>query len=326
MKTAIWLCACASLLGSSLASGAVTRDIEVLREGTAHRDLYALAVNPQDPDSLVAVGGFGTLLTSEDGGKTWTQDSIDLDRALLDVDLVGEHEIVVGQSGLIMVRDGDEKWQEVEVDTDARLLSVSTNSSGLTFAVGQFGAVLRSLDGGKTWQKLALNLAEKIEGGYDPHLYEVQVSEDGVATVVGEFGLIMRSTDKGLNWVIVNTADESLFALQLRDDGTGFAVGQSGAIFRTLDGGESWSRLENKLDANLLGVWSTPDGRVTAPGFRHMLVSDDNGETWQQVDNLDVNRGWYIDARVVEGTPGVIAVGYSGRIIRLTKASEQNPN
>ena len=318
MKTATWLLACVGLLGAASASAA-QRNIEELRSGTAHRDLYALAVNAQNSQSAIAVGAFGELVETRDGGKTWQSNNIDTERALLDIDLVGEHQIIVGQTGLVLIRDGDEPWQEVKVDTEARLLGVSTNASGLTFAVGQFGAVLRSRDGGKRWQKLDLKLAQIIEGGYDPHLYDVHVSADGVATVVGEFGLIMRSTDGGDNWVIVNTSDESLFAMQMRDDGVGFAVGQSGVVFRSEDGGKTWARLANKLDANLLGVWSTPDGKVTAPGFRHMLVSDNNGETWQQLENQDVNRGWYIAARTIGSEPGVVAVGYFGRIIRITE-------
>lgn len=322
MKTALGLIVCAGLMATTLASASTQeRDIEELRAGSAHRDLYAMAVNADNQDSVIAVGGFGAMVTSKDGGETWEAEKLDTDMALLDIVMVGEHQIIVGQSGLVMIRDGDEAWETVEVDTDARLLAVGANQDGLVFTVGQFGVVLRSRDGGKNWQELKLNLADKIEGGYDPHLYDVHVADDGVATVVGEFGLIMRTTDDGANWSIVNKADESLFALQMRDDGAGFAVGQSGVIFRTENNGENWSRLDNKLDANLLGVWSDPDGTVTAPGFRHMLVSDDNGETWLQVENQDVNRGWYIDASVVDGKPGVLAVGYHGKIIKITKAA-----
>ena len=50
-----------------------------------------------------------------------------------------------------------------------------------------------------------------------------------------------------------------------------------------------------------------------------MLVSDNNGETWQQLENQDVNRGWYIAARTIGSEPGVVAVGYFGRIIRITE-------
>jgi len=308
-----------SMLVATTATATSERTVKELHKGTDHRDLYAMAVSTEDSNAITAVGAFGTLLVSKDGGETWENNNIKTDQALFDIAIAGEHQVIVGQTGLVMVRDGDGPWKEVEVDTDARLLSVDTNRAGLTYAVGQFGVVLRSLDGGDTWQKLDLKLAEKIEGGYDPHLYDVHVGEDGIATVVGEFGLIMRSKDQGKNWVIVNTSDESLFALQIRDDGVGFAAGQSGAIFRTENGGENWARLDNKLDANLLGIWSSPDGTVTAPGFRHMLVSDDNGESWRQVENQDVNRGWYIDARTISGKPGVIAVGYSGKVIRIIK-------
>lgn len=321
MRFATWVLVCAALLAATVASAdTAERDVKVLHAGTAHRDLYAMAVDPQDDNSVIAVGGFGALVTTKDGGETWKDAKLDTDMALLDIIIEGKRKIVVGQSGFITIQDGDGKWKQIPSGTDARLLGVGGNSAGLTFAVGQFGIVLRSKDGGDSWQRLDLKLSEKIEGGYDPHLYDVHVSEEGVATVVGEFGLIMRSSDAGEHWDIVNTSDESLLALQIRDDdGVGFAVGQSGVVFRTEDGGKNWTRLDTDLDANLLAVWVTRDGVVTLPGFRHMAVSDNNGESWLKVQKKLVNRAWFADVAKVGDTPGVVAVGVAGTIIRITR-------
>lgn len=322
MKTAIWLFAFASILAASLASASTAdRNVEVLHRGTAHRDLYAVAVDPLDSSKVIAVGGFGALVTSDDGGKTWKDTELKTQKALLGITIEGKRKIVVGQSGFIVIHDGDGKWKQIPSGTDARLLAVGGNSSGLTFAVGQFGTVLRSKDGGDSWQQLNLHLPDKIEGGYEPHLYDVHVSPDGITTVVGEFGIILRSSDAGETWEIVNTADESLLALQIRDDdGAGFAVGQAGVIFRTGDGGKTWTRVKSDLKANLLAVWVTADGVVTAPGFRHMAVSDDNGDNWLKVKDAIVNTAWFADVTKVGDTPGVIAVGVAGTIIRITLA------
>lgn len=284
--------------------------------GTAHRDLYGLDFS-DDGASGVAVGDRGSLVWSSDGGKSWQRQDMATDMALFDVALSGKRELVVGQMGLVRYRDGEGEWQNADSGTEERLLGVDLNADGLAVAVGTFGTMLRSTDGGATWTPVDFNLADHIEDGYQPHVNDVHVSADGTVTAVGEFALIVRSTDGGQTWSIVHQDEVSLFGLEIRDDGVGFAVGQEGLVLRTDDAGETWRALDTGIYANLLGVASTADGTVVVPGMRHMVISRDGGQTWQQLENGDVDRNWYIDA--VASGAGTFAVGHTGRVIRIDK-------
>ena len=293
------------------------RSITLVVEGTVHRPLYGIAFH-QDLQRGVAVGARGTVMMSDDGGRSWITEKLDTPLSLIDVAVQGERRVLVGQMGSIWVSESGEGWRAVESGTEERLMAVDMNAAGLAIAVGSFDLILLSHDSGETWEESPLQLAPHVEGHYDPHLFDVQVNPDGSALIVGEFGLILRTADGGRNWDIVHQGIASLSGVHVRPDGTGFAVGQDGAVLRTLDGGKSWTSLDTPTSGNLLGVWSTGEGEATVSGMRYMIVSDDDGDSWRSVTDAEVNTNWY--GKMVAAASGIIAVGHSGRVIRVARA------
>ena len=293
------------------------RSITIVADGTVHRPLYGIEFH-EDLQRGIAVGARGTVMTSGDGGRSWVAEKLETPLSLIDVAVAGERRVTVGQMGGIWVNDSGEEWRAVDSGTEERLMAVDMNAAGLAIAVGSFDLILLSYDGGETWEESPLQLAPHVEGNYDPHHFDVQVNPDGSALIVGEFGLILRTADEGRNWNIVHQGIASLSGVHVRPDGTGFAVGQDGAVLRTLDGGKSWTSLDTPTSGNLLGVWSTGDGEVTVSGMRYMIVSDDDGDSWRPVTDAEVNTNWY--GKMVATASGIIAVGHSGRVIRVTRA------
>lgn len=321
-KPVVWLLAGLALC-ASVAAGAARQVIPVTT-GTVHRDLYSMALAPDGHG--IAVGAFGSMVFTQDGGETWVHKNYPTRRGLFDVAIGGDTTVVVGQGGIIMVRQGpDGQWQEKDSGTEQRLLSVDMNANGFGVAVGTFGTLLRTIDGGRTWALATeMNLIEKIEGGYKPHLNQVQVLADGTALVVGEFGVVLRSTDRGATWEIIRQGEASLYGLYVRDNGVGYAVGQQGTVLRTRDAGQTWAAVETNSDGNFLGVYASGDGTVIVPGMRHMIVSDDGGQTWTEVTAGDVDSMWYMDAAPSDN--GILAAGHSGRIIRIVKGQDGAQN
>ena len=293
------------------------RSITIVADGTVHRPLYGIDFH-DDLKHGIAVGARGTVITTDDGGRNWVSGRLDTPLSLIDVAVQGDRRITVGQMGSIWVNDSGEAWRAVESGTEERLMAVDMNATGLAIAVGSFDLILLSYDGGETWEESPLQLAPHVEGFYDPHLYDVQVNPDGSALIVGEFGLILRTVDEGRNWDIVHQGIASLSGVHVRTDETGFAVGQDGAVLRTTDGGQTWTSLDTPTSGNLLGVWSTADGRATVSGMRYMIVSDDDGENWWPVTDAEVNTNWY--GKMAATDSGFIAVGHSGRVIRVARA------
>ena len=317
-----WAILALAVLSATMAGGmarAIADDsgasVQVVREGVAHRPLFGIAFS-EDGMRGVAVGDRGTAVSTNDGGNSWVVEDADTDMALLDVALAGTRAISVGQMGLVLVRiDGDE-WKEQSTGVEERLMSVDLHPDGLAVAVGGFGQVQISTDGGVTWSAQDTAFSSFIEEGYDPHLYAVEITKSGRVIVAGEFGLIVVSDDRGASWRVARRGDESLSALHVRENGIGFAVGQNGIVLKTVDFGDNWERVDPGLGGNLLGVSSTPEGLVIVPGMRNMLVSHDDGATFVPVNDPDVNSNWYQQAAA--GSSGTFAVGHTGRIVRIS--------
>lgn len=287
--------------------------IDVLVRGTVHQALFAVDFEGQNG---VAVGADGEVQSTVDGAKTWTESKLPTDLALLGVHTDSARTLAVGQAGTIFLRRAGGQWEKVKSETERRLFSVSSNASGLSAAVGEFGALQVSEDGGATWQTISLDwLKIGTEGGAEPHLYGVNVAADGAISVVGEFGLVLRSADRGRTWSVQSKGTASLFAIQILEDGKGFAVGQDGYALKTRDHGLTWVGLDIGSRAILNGVHAAPDGQVVVTAMRELLVSKDGGDTWTAVNNPEVTTAWFVG--VGASGPNVVAVGQAGRIIRV---------
>lgn len=308
----VGLLAC-SLALPLAASGEPTQ----IYRGTAHDALYGLCLKGQQG---LAVGDAGLVLESADGGQSWETAPAFSDKALLDVSCGAGSSLIVAQEGGIF-RLSDGAYQAVESGTDARLLSVANNSDGLAFAVGAFGTILRSEDGGQSWESLSTDWEAILNDFVEPHLYDVTVSEEGVVTIVGEFELVIRSPDGGETWETAHTGEASLFGLNLDDNGGGFAVGQDGKIIRTEDGGVTWTEIESPTGGILLSVWSSEGGEVLISGIRNLLYSNDEGATWTVREGGDLNTGWYqglviTDDNSPHGEAALLA-GHQGSVIKV---------
>jgi len=298
------------------------KTIKVLVAGVPHDALFGLSF---ENGSGVAVGAGGSILESSGQPETWihvAQDASQL--ALLAVDRRQGRTVAVGQTGTVLVETAPGQWKAVDSGTQMRLLAISINRSGTAVATGEFGAVIKSVDGGLSWTSIApaWKGIVNVNGGAEPHIYSVNVSDDGEINIAGEFGLIVRSTDGGASWRILHGIDAhapSIFALLLAPAGGGnsYAVGQSGAILVSTDGGASWRETASGTSANLLGIAASADGRIAVTGMRAMLRSTDAGASWQSVQEGDATTEWYQAVRLDPASGQFIAVGHAGEIIQI---------
>jgi len=298
-------------LGTGNATGAEeAQTFSVRYQGIAHDALYDICFNDSQG---FAVGVAGTLLLTDDQGASWHPLAPLGSGANLGLDCVSANVLAVGQGGAIFRREG-ENWSKVESGTEARLLDVSANDAGLAVAVGGFGTVLKSQDGGRSWEPLSFDWEALVNDFVEPHIYDVHVSPEGKVTIVGEFGLVLHSVDGGDTWNMTHRGEASLFALELDGD-VGYAVGQHGAVLHTEDGAQTWRELASGTDANLLDVLTDRDGVVHVTGIRTLLESADGGNTWVSRQPGDVSSRWYQSLGMSKA--GVFMVGHSGRIVQI---------
>lgn len=257
--------------------------------GHPHDALYAVSFEGQRG---IAVGDFGLVVSSNNGGASWERrPAAFTDLALLGVARRDGRCIAVGQQGAIFTSADCAAWKAVSPGTTARLLAVDVNSVGIAYAVGGFGTLLKSTDWGNHWEAVTPDW-QVLTKGIEPHLYSVQVAADGTATVAGEFELILRSTSTG-GWRVLHTGNKSLFSLRLLQNGEGYAVGQEGAILKTNDSGSTWQSLKSPTNAILNDVFADANGRAAVVGVYTVLVSDDYGKSWRRDPSKEVGRSWY---------------------------------
>lgn len=327
MRSAIVSFISAAVFGLTSAAHAADKPDGVIRtlvQGIPHSAFFGISF---DAGQGVAVGMGGAISTSTDAGATWAPIKQDVSEyALLAVERRGSHTIAVGQGGIVLVEESAGKWVKGESGIDNRLLSVSVNSAGLAIAGGEFGTLIRSEDGGKTWEPAAPDWSqyadESAPGTGEPTIYSVHVAESGTITIAGEFGLIFRLDAGSDQWRVLNplvAGTPTIFATHLSDSASrnSYAVGQRGQVMISTDGGENWFANPVKTESNFLGVASAPGGKVVITGMRVMATSKDGGITWNQVVEGDVTTDWYQAVRTEKNSGKVMAVGHSGRIIEI---------
>jgi photosystem II stability/assembly factor-like uncharacterized protein len=107
------------------------------------------------PERGWVVGEDGLILSTADGGKTWSAQASGTSHALLGVAIAPSAVvIVVGEAGTILRSTGDANWSAVESGTAAALNAVAA-SDQLICAVGAKGTTLESTDDGRSWTAAA---------------------------------------------------------------------------------------------------------------------------------------------------------------------------
>ena len=154
----------------------------------------------------VVVGGFGTVLVSEDAGTTWIQAELDwmelqpegLEAHLYDVAISAEGDILIcGEFGMVLASSDRGKTWRVQHRGEASLFAMHLDDQGLGFAVGQEGTILRTTDMGQSWQSVESNSAA--------NLLDVWHSAQGEVVAIG-IRALLRSNDKGTNWSPISDA------------------------------------------------------------------------------------------------------------------------
>lgn len=315
--------ACSAALGGWAQAGD-THSQEIIWQGTPHDALFSVAFNERVG---YAVGAAGRILawTAETG---WQEEVNPNPLSLLGIATAAEHTVAVGQMGVALSRQNG-NWKAVDSGTPERLFDVDVNATGQAIAVGAFGAVLASTNGGQQWQSVKPQWGGwfgdpdgRLGDFFEPSVYGVQIQADGTAFACGELSLIMHSTNGGQDWTRVHAGSSSsagvsptLSAIRIAESGLGFAVGQEGTVLRTRDGGQSWSSVDLGTHANLLAVDVSTQGEVVIAGMRAMFTSRDGGASWEQIRSADLDRGWYSEVAWTE--QGALAVGHQGQILML---------
>ncbi|OXI33532.1 WD40/YVTN/BNR-like repeat-containing protein [Burkholderia aenigmatica] len=241
---------------------------------------------------IVAVGEHGLVLLSDDDGKKWRQaQRVPVSATLSAVTFAdAKHGWAVGQWGVILTTaDGGESWETQRVDTsvDQPLFSVIFTSARDGIAVGLWSLMLQTHDGGKTWAKVTL---PKPPGGgkADRNLYHIFADRQGSLYMVSEQGMVLKSTDGGRNWDYRATGGKgSLWTGVALPDGRIVVGGLLGSMFQSSDGGATWSPLKAETKNSITEVVATGNALLAVGLDGLVMTQHADGAPFEVVQRQD---------------------------------------
>jgi photosystem II stability/assembly factor-like uncharacterized protein len=235
-----------------------------------------VAVSFPTPTTGWAVGHDGVVLRSTDAGATWTRQ--------LDGKAAGAAMVDYYARGA--VKDADPKRAEAAAEEAKRFAAQGAENPFLDvwfendksgFVVGAFGLILRTADGGSTWEPWL----HAVDNPKAQHLYAVRAVGADVY-ITGEQGLVLK----------LDRAAGRFRAVEVPYQGTLFGVtgnsravvvhGLRGTVLRSGDGGRSWQTVPTNLQVGLTASTVDADNRILIVSQSgHVLISTDDGASFK---------------------------------------------
>jgi photosystem II stability/assembly factor-like uncharacterized protein len=281
-----------------------------------------------------AVGHGGVILHSNDGGMTW-QKQFDGDLANKSIieqsqDYVEQLEQALEQASEGELEDLEYELEEAEYSLEDALADAEVGASKpfldvmfvdakKGFAVGAYGFLFATEDGGRSWT----NQGGRLDNLDRFHLNTISQIPGGTILIVGEAGVIFRSSDLGESWEVLDSPYEgSFFGIQgLVEKGHALIYGLRGNLFRTTNSGSSWDEVESNTESSLMGSSFDGNRKVSIAGNSGVIaLSEDGGETFTiniRESRLGNTALTYVKRQqmVLVGEYGVLVVTPSGNDI-----------
>ena len=186
------------------------------------------------------------------------------------------------------------------------------NQNGLV--VGDAGLMLKTSDGGKTWEKMEVDMRPPGAGqnpgggggfgrGGPAPLYNIYFVDENVGFIIGGRAVILKTEDGGKTWSRKMAMSDTpgrdgrprplranLMGIQMVNETTGFIAGSENTILKTTDGGDTWVGSSERARVgetrnNLEGIWFASETTGWIIGsFGTLLHTADGGTNWTKQD------------------------------------------
>jgi photosystem II stability/assembly factor-like uncharacterized protein len=212
------------------------------------------------------------------------------------------------------------RWTPQQTGVSVRLRGVSAVSTQVVWASGADGTVLRTSNGGASWERLASPATERL------HFRDVDAIDARTAYVLsigpGQASRIYRTNDAGARWDLqfTNTDPEAFFdGMAFWDADHGVAVSDSvkGAfvIIRTDDGGRTWVRVKADALPQALpheGAFAASGTSVAVFGQRLAWIGTGAADRARVLRTIDGGRSWQVADTPVPagGSAGIFSIAF----------------
>ena len=265
---------------------------------------------------LAAVGPGSDLYRSLDAGVTWARVPVDPPRPFTAM-TIDRRGVLHAVGGLVISRSADSgsTWETVELLMIAPevptppLSAIVVDTSGTILAGNEGTLILRSTDGGDTWDNHSAFGATSF-----------LVTSDG-ALLAGTPGRgVMRSIDGGLSWSQLGLERRTVRALAERRRGGLYAGTTGRGVFRSRDNGGHWLEKNNGIIESIVNAIvahrrQTVESFVLAATAGGIFRTDNGGAIW----TLTAFDGEPVTRLVAAGDGSLYAAGmYPRSIARST--------
>ena len=235
-----------------------------------------------------AVGHQSMIFHTTDGGETWTRqlEGFDFQRQVNTDNLARSEQAYKKLSAEL--NENPSEGRELELEDalfaweDAQFYAeeapVPTNLHDVLFldrnrgwAVGAYGRMVQTVDGGNTWIDASHRVA--TEEGF--HFNAITATGTGELIIAGEGGILFRSMDAGDILEQLDSGNYGSFFGIVHDATNGLttAFGLGGTIFQSSDFGSSWAQRNSHVTSALAGGAVTSEGKLLLVGAGGLLLT-----------------------------------------------------
>jgi photosystem II stability/assembly factor-like uncharacterized protein len=216
--------------------------------------------------------------------------------------------------------EGPVRWTAQTSGVTVRLRGVSAVGDTVAWASGANGTVLRTIDAGRTWQKLSIPGAEALD------FRDIDAIDERTAYVLsigaGDASRIYKTVDGGSHWDLqfVNRDPKAFFnAMAFWNAGHGIAASDSVdgrfVIITTTDGGRHWTEVPGaSLPAALPGEggFAASGTNIAVFGTNHAWIGTGAGPAARVLRTPDGGRTWAVAATPLKSgaSSGIFSVAF----------------
>lgn len=212
------------------------------------------------------------------------------------------------------------RWTAQESGVKARFRGVSAVSDRVAWASGADGTIVRTVDGGNTWQRLTVSGAEKLD------FRDIDAMDERVAYALsigpGEASRIYKTVDGGQSWAtqFVNADPKAFFdAMTFWTPDRGIAISDSVdgrfVIMLTRDGGRTWTRAPHAGLPPALpneGAFAASGTNVAVYGSDRVWIGTGAAAKARVLRSRDGGRTWLIADTPLQAGPsaGIFSIAF----------------